>query len=76
MKNLPVNESGCAGDHGEGCGCGCSCGCVPSGGRASNCGAVRGATLATWTGGGGGGRRDLGTCPDADRRLRGEGYGF
>ena len=54
MKNLPANESGCADHHGGGCGCGC----VPSGGRASSCGAGRGATPATWTGRGGG-RHDL-----------------
>ena len=71
MKNLPANESGCADHHGGGCGCGC----VPSGGRASSCGAGRGATPATWTGGGGG-RHDLGTCLGADRRLRGEDCGF
>lgn len=66
-KNSPANESDCADHHGEGCDCGCSC--VPSGVQASSCGAVHGATLATWTGGrrGDGSRRDLGTCPDADR---------
>lgn len=70
-KNSPANESGCADHHEEGCDCGCSCGYsyVLSGGRASSCGAVHGATLATWTGDrrGDGSRRDLGTCPDADR---------
>ena len=66
-KNSPANESDCADHHGEGCDCGCSC--VPSGVQASSCGAVHGATLATWTGGrrGDGSRRDLGTCRDADR---------
>ena len=79
MNNSPANESGCADHRGEGCGCDCSCdcSCVPSDDRASSCGAVHGATPATWTGDrrGDGSRRDLGTCPGADRRLHGEGCG-